>query len=178
MIGARPMEEKEVQSVLSNLKNDRDKCLFILGIKTGYRISELLSLRVQDVVQYGVVRDSITVERKSMKGKHNSRTVPLHREVREALQKLMVLDMRDSAKLFPIGRMQASRIIKEAVQKAKVQGNVTTHSMRKTFAKKIHLALGRDILKTQKALGHKNVSSTVSYLSFDQNEIDDAIKEA
>ncbi len=50
-----------------------------------------------------------------------------------------------------------------------------THAMRKTFANKVHVLLGRDLAKTQRALGHKNVSSTVSYLSFLEEEIDEAI---
>ncbi len=49
------------------------------------------------------------------------------------------------------------------------------HAMRKTFANKVHVLLGRDLVKTQRALGHKNVSSTVSYLSFLEEEIDEAI---
>jgi site-specific recombinase XerD len=45
-------------------------------------------------------------------------------------------------------------------------GTLGTHAMRKAFANKLHVLLGRDLVKTQRALGHKNVSSTVSYLSF------------
>ncbi len=47
--------------------------------------------------------------------------------------------------------------------------------MRKTFADKIYDRLGHDLIKTQKALGHKNINSTVSYLSFREEEIDEAI---
>jgi hypothetical protein len=46
----------------------RDNCLFILVIRTGYRISELLSLRVQDVQQHGKIVDKVAVARKAMKG--------------------------------------------------------------------------------------------------------------
>lgn len=176
MIGSRPMEENEIISILSNLKSNRDKCLFLFGLKTGYRISELLSLKVSDVCQYGKIKDAVTVNRKSMKGKHSGRTIVLHQDVKNALETLGVTKMNINDKVFPIGRMQASRIIRNAATKAEIQGKVTTHSMRKTFAKKIYAALKRDLISTQKALGHKNVSSTVSYLSFDQNAIDQAIK--
>ncbi len=54
-------------------------------------------------------------------------------------------------------------------------GTLGTHAMRKTFANNVHVLLGRDLVKTQRALGHKNVSSTVSYLSFLEEEIDEAI---
>ncbi len=37
------------------------------------------------------------------------------------------------------------------------------------------MVLGWDLVKTRSALGHKNASSTVSYLSFLEEEIDKAI---
>ena len=47
--------------------------------------------------------------------------------------------------------------------------------MRKTFANRVYEALDCDLVKTQMALGHKNVNSTVQYLSFKEEEIDRAI---
>ena len=40
--------------------------------------------------------------------------------------------------------------------------------MRKTFANRIYDKLEGDLPKTQRALGHKNINSTVSYLSFEE----------
>ena len=50
-----------------------------------------------------------------------------------------------------------------------------THLMRKTFADRVNKKLDRNIALVQKALGHKSINSTTSYLSFDQTEIDNAI---
>jgi integrase len=47
--------------------------------------------------------------------------------------------------------------------------------MRKTFADRVHEALDRDIFRTQKALGHRNINSTVQYLSFKEQDIEAAI---
>lgn len=47
--------------------------------------------------------------------------------------------------------------------------------MRKTFANRVYENLGHDLVKTQRALGHKNINSPVSYLSFRDEEIEDAI---
>ena len=47
--------------------------------------------------------------------------------------------------------------------------------MRKSYATKIYDLLGKDLVKTQRAMGHVNVSSTVKYLSFREEDIDDAI---
>jgi hypothetical protein len=41
--------------------------------------------------------------------------------------------------------------------------------MRKTFAHGVYERLGHDLVKTQRALGHRNVNSTVSYLGFEAN---------
>lgn len=176
MIGSKPMSGQEVKMILSKLTNLRDKTLVILGIKTGYRIGELLSLTVDSVVQYGKIRDEITVERKSMKGKHKSRSVVLHDEAKKALIEMGVLEMNPKDRLFPISKVRVHNILKAAVEKGKIEGKVSSHSFRKTFAKKIYHALGKDLVKTQKALGHESINSTVSYLSFEQSEIDNAIK--
>ena len=47
--------------------------------------------------------------------------------------------------------------------------------MRKHFANKVYEKLGHDLVRTQRALGHKNINSTVSYLSYREEEIDAAI---
>jgi site-specific recombinase XerD len=57
----------------------------MLGIKAGFRISELIAIRVQDVMQYGKLADRVEVARQHMKGKQHSRSVPLHSDAREAL---------------------------------------------------------------------------------------------
>jgi hypothetical protein len=47
--------------------------------------------------------------------------------------------------------------------------------MRRTFANKVYSALKGDLVKTQSVLGHRNINSTVSYLSFRQEGISAAI---
>jgi integrase len=176
MIGSRPLSDQEVVAVLGSLKNARNRCLFLIGIKCGYRISEILSLTVENCTQHGKIKESITVTRANMKGKIRSRTVILHEDVKKALVEMGVLNMNATDRLFPIGRTQAFRIFKSVFNKEKLVGKVTTHSARKTFAKKIYHALKKDLIGTQKALGHASMNSTVSYLSFEQSEIDNAIK--
>jgi integrase len=177
MHGSRPLTDLEIEVVLSNLKNLRDRTLMIVGLKTGFRISELLSLTVENVTQYGKVANQITVARSNMKGKHSSRTVPLHPQAKKALEDyLLTLGSYDlKTRLFPICRQHASRILKGATTAAKLEGKVSTHSFRKSFCAKVHKALGENIFKTQIAMGHASPASTVHYLSFNQAEIEKAI---
>jgi integrase len=112
-----------------------------------------------------------------MKGKKSSRTVPLHPKAKQALQEYLntLSTMEPKTRLFPFTRQHCHRILKGAFNKCKLEGKVTTHSLRKHFASKVHKALGENIFKTQQALGHASPSSTVHYLSFDQAEISEAI---
>jgi site-specific recombinase XerD len=51
-------------------------------------------------------------------------------------------------------------------------GKLGTHCMRKTFANRVYQRLNHDLVKAQRALGYRNINSTVSYLSFAEEEID------
>lgn len=193
MRGARPLTDEEIELVLSSFTGRfqlRDRALFLTGLRTGFRISELLSLRVGDVVRGGKIVDSATVPRRNMKKKLEGRTVVLHAQAKEALA-LWVADMHEMwvvrpdtfvflsrkgyRKNRPLGRKSAWAILDRTYRENQLAGTLGTHAMRKSFAKRVHELLGRDIVKTQQALGHRNIGSTVSYLSFLQEEIDDAI---
>jgi integrase/recombinase XerD len=86
MQGSRPLTDLEIEIVLTHLTSIRDRTLCLVGIRTGFRISELISLRVENVTQYGQVANQITVARSNMKGKNSSRTVPLHPQAKKALE--------------------------------------------------------------------------------------------
>jgi integrase len=88
---------------------------FYRGHRTGFRISELLSLHVGDVMQHGKILDQISVQRRHMKrgkaGKTSGRTVKLHPEVRAALSVwLEVLQKRQKGTLAPELPVFCSRV--------------------------------------------------------------------
>ena len=191
MKGCRPFSDAEVALVLEHLTGPyalRDRALFLLGVRSGFRISELLSLRRCDIVTRSGIAERVSVARKNMKKKVEGRTVLIHPEAREALAMWMV-QLYELGYMTPecfvfqsrtggnaaISRVQAYRILSKACDTAELSGKLGTHSMRKTFADKIYDRLGHDLIKTQRALGHKNINSTVSYLSFREEEIDEAI---
>ncbi|MHB9026936.1 MAG: tyrosine-type recombinase/integrase [Armatimonadota bacterium] len=191
MRGCRPMTDDEISEVSRSFWGEharRDKALFLLGVKSGFRISELLSLRLKDVLQAGRIVDRVSVERRNMKKKTEGRTVLLHPEAKSALAEWLQ-ELHDwgylaaDAYVFQsrkghnrsISRIQAYRILKETFDACEMTGKLGTHSMRKSFANKIYDKLGGDLIKTQRALGHRNINSTVQYLSFREEEIDEAI---
>ena len=189
MKGSRPLKDREVWATSRKL-DARGRALFMLGICCGFRISELLSLRVGDVEQHGRLVSAVTVSRKSMKGKIEGRTVPLARIAGKAVAELLK-ELRSVRRFLPkeeflfmsrkggaLSRVQAWRILAQAFAVNKMSGKLGTHSMRKTFAAKIYERLNRDLLKTQRALGHRTITSTISYLSFAESDITKAVLDA
>lgn len=183
MIGSRPFSEEEISDLSNALAIGRDRCLFNLLIYTGFRIKEILSLTVKDVMKNGDVCERVTVRRINMKGKIVSRNVLVKSTVRvmlhdyikkEALKGFNFLFKSQKGFNQPISRQQAWRILKAVAEN--LDGKISLHSTRKTFAKRMYEHFKKDLLKTKEALGHKNVNSTISYLSFDTGEIDDAIE--
>jgi integrase len=191
MRGCRPLSDGEVDLVMRSFGGKfalRDQALFTLGIFSGFRITELLSLRVKDVLQHGQLVDRVTVQRRHMKRQRASRTVVLHPVAKTALQAWLGrmsdrLEVTPETYVFqsrkgpnrPISRIQALRILKEAFDSCEMTGQLGTHSMRKTFANNVHERLGRNLVKTQQALGQQNITTTVQYMSFREEEIDEAI---
>ena len=200
MKGCRPLTEAEIKDVVRSFGGQyasRDKALFLLGVKSGFRVSELLSLRLGDVVQAGRLVDRVTVQRRNMKKKVEGRTVLLHPDAKAALaiwtdQLKAAGYMTEDSFVFqsrkgtnrPISRCHAWRVLEAAYQVNEMTGKLGTHSMRKSFANGVYQRLlarraaGEAIdpfRMTSKALGHKNINSTDAYLSFLEADIDQAI---
>ena len=190
MRGCRPLSNKEVSQVKkyfaqkTSKHSKRNLALFLLGVKAGFRISEILSLRLKDVFDNGEIARRVTVARRNMKRKLEGRSVILNDEARQAIaehiqaERLQPADFlfKSQKSQSAITKTQAYRLLISAFRACGIAGNTGTHSMRKTFAANIHLALGGDVFKTQQALGQKNISSTICYLSFREDEIEKAIE--
>lgn len=181
MIGCRPLTDTEINIIAKSLST-RDKTLFLLNLYTGFRIQESLSLIVSDVYSEGHVLDRVTVHRKNVKGKTAGRTLLIHPRAKKAIETLIKEEkltptdpLFKSKKGGPLGRVQAWRTLKAVVRFHKLEGKVALHSTRKVFAERMYSSFDKDIIKTSKALGHKNIMSTVSYLSFKTEELDEAI---
>lgn len=204
MRGCRPLNRDEallVRDFFAGPLALRNQTLFRVGANTGFRVSELLSLRVGDVVEVdGSLAQRVTVERRSMKGKMASRTVPINAAARAALLPWLV-HLRDAGcvhrddPLFPsnrnpfrpIDRIQAWKILKRAYSAAGLHGKLATHTMRKTFANNVYRDLLRRVAAGEpidafrgvsKALAHRDIKSTDQYLSFANEEIEASIERA
>lgn len=201
MQGCKPLSDAEVKRVAAAFTGraaTRNAALFTLGLSTGFRASELLSLRLRDILtEEGAIVDRVTVWRRSMKRKKASRSVLVNAAAKRALRPYLE-ELRErgivagSRPLFgsprnpkrPIGRVQFWRLIHKAAEAAEVKGRIGTHTMRKTFANRIYshflnqVAEGQAVdafRSTSKALGHADIKSTDLYLSFLDQDVDQAV---
>lgn len=187
MKGCRSLTDEEISNVTKELTCLRDICYLIMGLKTGLRVSELLSLSIGSVVKHGQVADFVTVDRKNTKGKQESKTLPLSQSAKEAIKKYLdslgpIETLNLGQALFrskktgkAITRFRAHTILKTAFNTLNFQGKVATHSLRKSYCQRVHKALGNDILKTKVAMAHKSLNSTSQYLAVDEEEVKKAI---
>jgi site-specific recombinase XerD len=184
MKGTRPLTKEEVDQVSQKLlqlskHGQRNQLMFVLGCKTGFRISELLSITVKDVIQHGNVTSRVAVYRRYMKGQIESRSVILVEMVKPMIVSYVAAaDLKPDDKLFNISRVEAHRILTKAFDVLRMEGKLACHSLRKTFAQNVYDRLDHDLVKTQKALGHKWISTTAQYISFREEDVDAAVMSA
>ena len=165
--------KKQIDALKKYLRgqNIRDYLLFVLGINSGLRISDLLKLTVEDVK--GQERISV---REQKTGK--TKDFPLSDTCKKAIQEYLKITGVKDGYLFssrkgtdPITRIQAYRILNEAAQRVGIKEAVGTHTLRKTFGYHAHQN-GIDITRIQKLLNHSAPSVTLAYIGITKEELD------
>lgn len=191
MKGTRPLDNTEIQRVCASFQGTyavRNRGLFVIGVSTGGRISELLSLRVADVYQNGAPVSDLLYDKSVVKGGEVSRAIPVNVDGRQAIEALMHWhrdrygDVSEHRALFAsrqgdgaIDRRTADGVLKKAFEAAGLNGKLATHSMRKSFAQRLYDQTG-DIFAVQEMLGHKNVSTTQRYLGVNYASVRSAVE--
>ena len=181
MKGTRPLNNGEIRRVSAAFTGTfevRNRGLFMIGVSTGGRISELLSLTIGDVYQNGRAVSDLLYSKSVVKGGEVSRAVPVNVDGRGAIEALIdwhrekYATLVPSRPLFPsrnkkgtvaLNRQSAHDMLKEAFMAAGLNGKIATHSLRKSFAQRIYEESG-DIYLVQELLGHRSVATTQKYI--------------
>ncbi|MEK4494484.1 site-specific integrase [Ureibacillus sp. FSL W8-0352] len=157
--------------------SERNYVMFLVGIHTSLRISDILKLRVGDL--QGTHLN--IVEQKTGKRKR----IVLRPVLRKALadyckgkhpnEYLFVSRKRTkSGARRPITRQAADKILKDAAKAIGYRDRIGTHSMRKTFAYHYYDQTG-DVASLQKILNHRDQNTTLIYIGVEQDMIDNKI---
>lgn len=171
------VEETErllMQPVADNPKGLRDRAMLELLYATGIRVTELTSLRIEDVDLKTSLLDCRDNDRE--------RKIPFGGKAREALVDYLsegrekLLNGEKSDILFtncngkPMSRQGFWKLLKAYGKKAGIEKDITPHTIRHSFAAHL-LENGADIKSVQEMLGHSDISTTQVYVKLGGNHL-------
>lgn len=173
----RDLKQIETIKTLLKARNLRDYCLFVLGINSGLRISDLLKLQVADVIEKGKIKDRIRLREKKT---NKFKDFPLSDKTKSAIKEyLKTRNYQENEPLFIsrvnkgfLSRMQAYKIINDVAKSVGIKEKIGTHTLRKTFGYHAYNN-GYDITLIQKLFNHSSPSVTLRYIGITQDEMDD-----
>lgn len=190
-----PKIEKKIPEILSmeevvrlleqptgdSSKEVRDKAMLELLYATGIRVTELITLKVEDInLNMGYI---------TCKDANKERVIPFGNEAKKALNRYLggvreaMLADPSSEFLFancsgqPMSRQGFWKLIKYYAKKAGITSDITPHTLRHSFA--AHLVEnGADLRSVQEMLGHSDISTTQIYAHMNHSHIKEVYAKA
>ena len=165
----------------SDSKGCRDKAMLELLYATGIRVSELISLDVQDL--------NLSANFLRCRGKGKERVVPLYKGAVKALAAYVndvrprLLDSLEETALFVnmngerMSRQGFWKIVKCYQDKAGIHKDITPHTLRHSFAAHL-LENGADLKSIQEMLGNADISATQIYTQVVNQKLRDVYAKA
>ena len=175
---------EEVEKLLSqpkdvDLKGTRDKAMLEVAYATGMRVTEIISLNVEDVdLENGFI---------SCKSANRQRNIPLGSISIAALREYIrdarpiMIKNEDETSLFVnvngkrLTRQGFWKIVKYYKEQAHIEKDITPHILRHSFATHL-LQNGAELKAIQTMLGHSDISSTQVYTQFQDAGLKDIYK--
>jgi integrase len=171
----------QIKNLLRGQNRFRDLLLFVVGINTALRISDLLQLQISDFLdEQKRVKSRFWIKKRKRDKRHE---VVINSSVREALDEYLVAfpDIGDDGNNFvffsskandyslPIKRGQAWKFITSICLEVGLSGNFGTHSLRKTWAYHARMS-GVDLALITHKLNHES-AYTKRYLGITDDEL-------
>lgn len=174
-------EIEQMKTYFLSRNRYRDYTLFVTGINTALRISDLLQLKWSDIFdsEQNVYRRHIEVEEQKTH-KHTEialnesciRSLKLLRKHRPFTNEDEYIFCHKNNHFVHISRNRAYHIIKEAALESHIEGNISCHSLRKTFG--YHAwKKGTPSALIMNIYNHSSLEITKRYLSISQDDRDD-----
>ena len=190
-----PKIEKRVPSVLTSnevallldqpknvdLKGTRDKAMLEFAYATGMRVTEIISLNVDDI--------NLETGYATCKNGKKERTVPIGEMSLKALKdymlnarQTMIKDDNEKALFVNVNGQRLTRqgfwkIIKYYKEQAHIDKDITPHVLRHSFATHL-LQNGADLKSIQTMLGHSDILSTQIYMQFQDESLKNVYRKA
>ena len=152
--------------------NERIATVLVLEGNLGLRISDILKLRLCDIVKDGDRFRLDVVEQKT--GRQRSFTVPL--VIQQYIENYCLRHrIPRTAVIFPITERAVQKQLHIVCDYLGYEG-ISTHSFRKWYATEIYKNSGYDIALVQRLLQHSSAAATQRYIGIEPQRIEQAIQ--
>ena len=190
-----PKVEKRVPSVLTSqevellleqpkdvdLKGTRDKAMLEFAYATGMRVTEIISLNIEDVN----LEQGFAICRNGSKQRNipiGSLSLKALQEYIEEVRPILIKDEKEKALFVNVNGKRLTRqgfwkIVKYYKEQAHITKDITPHVLRHSFATHL-LQNGADLKAIQTMLGHSDISSTQVYMQFQDPGLKDIYQKA
>jgi len=175
-----PKDIKTIRKLLAD--SPRDLCLFVMGINTNLRASDLARITAGDV-RHLTPGDELTLKEKKT-GKE--RRITLNNAVIRAIQQLLLSRQYDdnTTPLFCSQRgnkaltvPSINRLVKSWCKTINLKGNYGSHTLRKTFGYHQRVQRNTSIAELMVMFNHSSQKQTLDYLCIQAEEIKNAYME-
>ena len=172
----------QIKNLLRGQVRFRDLLLFVVGINTALRISDLLELQVGHFVdEQGHIRQRFWIKEQK-RGKRQE--VVINESIREAWEEYLAaypgigekpgnfvfFNPKNNDYAHPIKRGQSWKFITSICREVGLHGNFGTHSLRKTWGYHARMS-GVDLALIMHKLNHNSIAYTKRYLGVTDDEL-------
>lgn len=160
---------EELRRFFAVIRNAKHKAMFMTAYGAGLRVSELVSLRVEDIDSSRMLlRVRHGKGQKERYAKLSPHLLSVLRGYYKAYHPVGLLFTSRGGK--PIGRCTVGHIIGYLSRRAGLGKRVTPHTLRHSYATHM-LDAGADLRTIQVLLGHQNIKTTAIYMHVSQAKI-------
>lgn len=182
---AQVLTERDTKQVLAHISRSaypaRNRSMFLLMLYSGMRVGEIAALDVGDVIDNnGKIRDQILLKAYQTKGRH-ARTVLLNSQAQQELGRyLHELKAKADTPLFlsKVGKRFSPNSLAQVFGRLYDDCGLdlaTSHSTRRTFCTRL-AEQGTAIHIIAALAGHRNISTTMVYLTANENVMRAAVE--
>lgn len=155
------LSREEIQTILSNIKNEKHRCIIALSYSAWLRVSDIIHLKVGDIdIEHLILHIK--------GGKWNKDRITIFSEsLRKDISRLSGFRngndyLIESERGGKLTTRTLQKIFADALKKSGIQKPATFHSLRHSFATHL-LENGTDIRYIQELLWHANIKTTQIY---------------
>jgi integrase len=165
---------KDIKSIKTLLAaKPRDLAIFVIGINTNLRASDLVRLKVDQVHALKAGDDLVLKEKKTRK----ERRITMNKACVEVISNLLASESYElDDNLFlgqrgPIGSIYINHLVKSWASAINLTGNFGAHTLRKTWGYHQRVTFKQDLAVLMECFNHSSQRQTLKYLCIQPDEI-------